>query len=211
MLQSPFKFKAGECTVNGFYTLCWVETDNNEFRYLDSSGNVQTLMGNYPRWGGRDSSGYVGGSQYGSGWSAQLNGLNYPVGFTQNPVDGSFQVSSLMSNVIVSTYTPTNTTLTVNKSGAGTVTSSDGTINCGSTCSASYVPGTHVQLTATPAPGNSFAGYTVTGWGSCGASTTCHLGMPMDTQVIAPFISGSSVSVTQQITGTVRETGAVRH
>ena len=53
-------------------------------------------------------------------------------------------------------------TLTVTKSGigAGTVTSSPAAINCGGTCSASYVDGTTVTLTATPGTFSVFFGWT---------------------------------------------------
>jgi hypothetical protein len=47
--------------------------------------------------------------------------------------------------------------------GSGTVTSSPAGINCGSTCSGTYNSGTTVALTATPASGSTFAGWTGTG------------------------------------------------
>ncbi|MBI4844423.1 MAG: InlB B-repeat-containing protein, partial [Nitrospirae bacterium] len=43
--------------------------------------------------------------------------------------------------------------------GSGTVTSSPAGINCGAACSADYNPGTVVTLTATPAAGSTFAGW----------------------------------------------------
>ncbi len=55
----------------------------------------------------------------------------------------------------------TNRTLTVTKAGggAGTVTSSPTGINCGTTCSAAFSDGTAVALTASPAAGSTFAGW----------------------------------------------------
>ena len=51
--------------------------------------------------------------------------------------------------------------LTVNNtgSGSGTVTSTPSGIDCGSTCSAPFDVGTTVTLSATPAPGSRFAGW----------------------------------------------------
>lgn len=56
-------------------------------------------------------------------------------------------------------------TLTVAKAGAGsgTVSSSPAGINCGGTCSANFNSGTVVALTATPASGSVFAGWSGTG------------------------------------------------
>ena len=60
-------------------------------------------------------------------------------------------------------------------SGAGTVTSDVGGIDCGTTCSASIVESTaSVVLTAAPASGSTFAGWS----GACsGAATTCTVAM----------------------------------
>ncbi len=51
-------------------------------------------------------------------------------------------------------------TLSVTKDGSGTITSGDGHIYCGSVCSYAYVDGTQVGLTAIPAPGYTFDGFT---------------------------------------------------
>jgi hypothetical protein len=68
-------------------------------------------------------------------------------------------LTSATSSAFAITTTSNNPTLTINKVGSGTVTSSTGGINCGSTCSASFNEGTAVTLTATPA-----AGWTFSGW-----------------------------------------------
>ena len=81
--------------------------------------------------------------------------------------------------------TPTYT-LSVARSGtgAGTVTSSSGGISCGATCSATFTSGAVVTLTATPATGSTFAGWT----GACsGAASTCAVTMSAARSVTATF------------------------
>ena len=55
--------------------------------------------------------------------------------------------------------------------GRGSVASTPGGINCGSTCSASFSPGTQVVLAATAAHNSSFAGW----GGDCNGSGACRL------------------------------------
>jgi poly(3-hydroxybutyrate) depolymerase len=75
-------------------------------------------------------------------------------------------------------------TLTVTKSGTGTVTSNPAGINCGSTCSASFATNASVTLTA--------SGGTFTGWGGAcsGTSTTCTVSMSQARSVTATFSGG---------------------
>jgi Divergent InlB B-repeat domain/PQQ-like domain len=77
-------------------------------------------------------------------------------------------------------------TLTVSDTGlgSGTVTSSPAGIDCGSTCSASYVSGTTVTLTATP---DSLSGFG--GWSGCDAvsGNTCTVNMNSARSVTADF------------------------
>ncbi len=54
---------------------------------------------------------------------------------------------------------PSSFTLTITKAGNGTVTASPGPVNCGSVCSATYTSGTSVRLTAVPASGYVFSGW----------------------------------------------------
>jgi subtilisin family serine protease len=90
-------------------------------------------------------------------------------------------------NAFVTNYTTTHT-LSIGRSGNGTVTASpagvDRAINCGATCSAKYIQGTTVTLTATPAPGLSFVSWT----NGCVSSTpTCMLVIGKDTTAQANF------------------------
>lgn len=84
----------------------------------------------------------------------------------------------------------TNYTLSVSKSGSGsgTVTSSPSGINCGSTCSASFASGTNVTLTANPASGSTFGGWS----GSCSGTGSCSVSMTQARSVTASFNASAS-------------------
>ena len=73
---------------------------------------------------------------------------------------------------------PDTRTLTVTKAGtgSGTVTSSPSGINCGTTCSASFALNTSVTLTAAPASGSTFGGWS----GACTGTTSTAV-PPMNT------------------------------
>ena len=73
-------------------------------------------------------------------------------------------------------------TITVAGTGLGTVTGSG--ISCPATCSASYPVGTTVTLTATPASGSTFTGWSV---GGCSGTGACQVTMSSDVSVAAIF------------------------
>ena len=90
------------------------------------------------------------------------------------------------------TGTGTNTngsTLTVSTSGGGSVTSSDGFINCGSSCTHTYSSGASVILSATPASGWNFSGWS----GACGSTGSCAITMSSTRAVSATFTQELSV------------------
>jgi len=80
---------------------------------------------------------------------------------------------------------PEEFTLSVTKAGtgSGTVTSSPAGIDCGSTCEASFEEGSEVTLTATPATGSTFAGFS----GACTGTGACKATIEEDTAVTATF------------------------
>lgn len=82
------------------------------------------------------------------------------------------------------TSPPSSYTLTVGKSGIGTVLSDNGSINCGNSCSSTYTSGTSVTLTATA--GN---GYTFSGWSGelCSGTGSCTVTVSQSRSVTAVF------------------------
>ena len=90
--------------------------------------------------------------------------------------------------------------LTVAISGSGTVASNPTGINCPASCSASYVPGTSVTLTAAPS-----AAWVFNGWsGACtGSSTICTVSMSASQSVSASFSAMPVLSVNVSGNGTV--------
>jgi Divergent InlB B-repeat domain/PASTA domain len=91
-------------------------------------------------------------------------------------------------------------TLSVSRSGSGSgsVTSSPSGISCGATCSAGFADGTVVTLTASPAAGSSFAGWS----GACtNGSGSCTVTMDQARSVSATFDPIPSYSLTVSKSG----------
>jgi YVTN family beta-propeller protein len=102
-----------------------------------------------------------------------------PEGVAVNEMNNKIYVANTGSSnvsVIDGGAIPTSHTLSVVQegSGSGTVTSNPTGINCGTSCAASFSPGTTVSLAASPAPGSQFSGWTAncTGMGSCNVTLT---------------------------------------
>ena len=83
--------------------------------------------------------------------------------------------------------TSSSYTLTVTKQGPGTVSSDSGGINCGLVCSAAYLSGTSVALTALPGRGAKFIGWS---GGGCSGSGTCTVTVSAAMSVAARFSKG---------------------
>ena len=68
--------------------------------------------------------------------------------------------------------------------GTGRVVTQPAGIDCGATCTHEFSPDTQVTLTATPAAGSSFAGWS---GGGCAGTSTCTVTLSADTTVTATF------------------------
>ena len=108
---------------------------------------------------------------------------------------------------------PTGYTLSVSKGGTGSGTVAGGPINCGSACAvADLASGTTITLTATPASGSTFAGWS----GACvGTGTTCVVSMTADRTATATFNTsgggdpGTCTTASGGQSGNFNTTGAV--
>ncbi|TGN99656.1 hypothetical protein PN36_35275, partial [Candidatus Thiomargarita nelsonii] len=89
-------------------------------------------------------------------------------------------------------------TLSVTKTGNGTITSTPTGINCGTDCTEDYNTGTEVTLTATPEAGSTFTGWS----GDCNGTGNCVVTMNNDLSVTATFQPDQkTLSVTKNGTG----------
>lgn len=115
-----------------------------------------------------------------SGWSGACSGT------------GTCTVTMSAARSVTATFAA-NRTLSVTLTGSGTVTSAPSGINCGTDCSESYASGTSVTLTATPA-----SGYTFGGWsGACAGTGACTVTMSAARSVTATFTATTSASLYQ--------------
>ena len=134
----------------------------------DAGDQVFNTQGAYEGGGG-------GGGGGGSSFAApSATGVSILGGM--NLGDGSVSV----------TYTLPTHTLTVTRSGPGSVKSSPGGIACGAACAHAFTAGSSVTLTATPAAGATFAGWS----GACSGKGSCSVSMSGDRAVKAAFSPG---------------------
>jgi aryl-phospho-beta-D-glucosidase BglC (GH1 family) len=117
---------------------------------------------------------------------------------------GACTVSMTQARAVTATFNSPTTTfaLSVTRAGTGTgtVSSTPAGINCGATCSANFASGTSVSLTASPASGATFAGWS----GACTGTGACTVSMTAARSVTATFNGSSSfpLAVTRAGTGT---------
>jgi hypothetical protein len=113
---------------------------------------------------------------------------------------GPCTLSLTSATAVAAAFAPAPVALTVVRAGLGngSVTSAPAGITCGATCSATFPSGSAVVLTATPAAGSIF-----TGWsgGGCSGTGTCSVTMTGATTVTATFASSTTVGLTVTVSG----------
>jgi hypothetical protein len=109
-----------------------------------------------------------------NGWSGACSGT------------GTCSVTMNSAQSVTATFTQIIYPLALSLTGSGSVTSNPTGISCPSTCSASFNSGTPVTLTATPAQGMSFIGWS----GACSGSAGCTVTMSAAESVSAAFTTG---------------------
>src|SRR5215472_3452983 len=103
----------------------------------------------------------------------------------------------------------TSYSLTVRLAGTstGAVTSSPSGISCPGTCTASFASGTVMKLTATPAKGAYFAGWS----GACKGTSSCTLTMNANLTATATFNANQTVKVLNHIIFMAQENRGLDH
>ncbi|MDH3209714.1 MAG: hypothetical protein OEL91_04960, partial [Burkholderiaceae bacterium] len=96
---------------------------------------------------------------------------------------GACTVTMSAARSVTAVFTRHNYVLSVSKSGNGSVTSSPAGISCGSACKKTLASNTVVSLTAKPAKGWAFTGWS----GECSGTSTCTVSMTSARGVAAAF------------------------
>ncbi|MEO8681880.1 MAG: MopE-related protein [Vicinamibacterales bacterium] len=122
----------------------------------------------------------IAGAQFDfAGWSGACTGI------------GGCLVTMNAATSVAATFVQRSFDLTVTRAGSGAVlgfvSSNPSGINCGGTCSTSFLAGTTVNLSAVANPGSTFVGWS--GGGGCSGTGTCLVVMNGASSVTANFTS----------------------
>jgi len=145
-----------------------------EVRLTATAGAKSVFTG----WSGCDS------TSSGTGSALKKHILKGAARTSASPSPGNTCTITMNDNRSITADFVPGRTITLVKYGPGSVTSLPAGINCGSACSAPFVPGSSVTFTATPAPGFAFAYWS----GACsGATPACTVAVTADVTVRAAF------------------------
>ena len=97
--------------------------------------------------------------------------------------DGSVKIDA--HKTCTATFTLNTLSLSISKTGNGTVTSAPSGVNCGTSCSINFVAGTALTLKATPDTDFAFAGWS----GGCTGTADCKITLSSNTTVTANFVN----------------------
>jgi hypothetical protein len=110
---------------------------------------------------------------------------------------GTCVVTVSANLTVTATFAPQTYTLTVAKAGTGTGTVSGAGIDCGTDCAETVPSGTTVTLSAVPATGATFTGWT----GACGGTGGCSVTVSANTVVGAAFEPDSTTAALEIVIG----------
>jgi YVTN family beta-propeller protein len=140
-----------------------------------------------------------------------INSSALPIGMVWS---ATYNATSVVLTASASTGGSSTLTITGLGTGTGTITDDLGLINCTSTagtlsgtCSASYTVGSVANLTATPASGSTFSG-----WSACSGTSECSVPLNSNQTVSATFVPAGTTSFTLTVSligtgnGTVTDT-----
>ena len=156
-----------------------------------SSGSASTLT-----WSSTDSTNCIAsGAWSGANAASGSQSVTVPNGLNSYALSCGGPSGSASSTVVIGagTSAPALHVLSVTVSGLGAVTSNPSGIACGAICSTSYPSGAAVTLSATPATGYSFSGWS----GACsGTNPACTVTLSAARAVTATFAAPTAGSVT---------------
>jgi surface antigen len=141
----------------------------------DFNGDGKTDIVSYEAFNGAFHVGISSGSAF--GWNSWLTGIGTPTAFAAGSQSGVLGMVT--------------TTLSVSTAGSGSGSASGAGISCPGTCTKAYPPGTQVTLTAAPANGSTFTGWS----GACTGTSSCTLTMNRDNAVTATFTAAATPTV----------------
>ncbi|HJT21081.1 MAG TPA: CARDB domain-containing protein [Nitrospira sp.] len=128
--------------------------------------------------------------------TATASGGSTFAGWSGGICSGTGPCTVVMSadQTVTATFNPPANSLTLTVveagTGSGTITSTPAGITCGTACSAGFAPSTVVTLTATPAAGSTFSGWS---GGGCSGTGPCVVVMNGNQTVTATFAVGTGL------------------